>query len=168
MTLRAATPADLDAIMTIERASFVRDAWSEQMMAAELASPHNHYVVAEQAGRVIGYAGLRAPSGSHDGDIQTIALSADARGRGAGRELLTTLLEQASLRGVRDVFLDVRVDNTVAQSLYRSVGFREIGIRPNYYAAEGVDALVMQLDVPAWSDAHRGQATHGADARGAC
>lgn len=162
MTLRTATPADLDAIMTIERASFPSDAWSEPMMAAELASPHNLYLVAEDAGRVVGYAGLRAPAGANDGDIQTIALASTARGRGTGRALLTALLEQASLREVRHVFLDVRADNEVAQKLYASEGFGRIGIRANYYAADGVDAIVMQLDVPAWS------AARALDQTGAC
>ena len=150
MTLRAATAADLDAIMTIERTSFPSDAWSAPMMGEELASPHNHYLVSEDAGRIVGYAGLRAPAGAHDGDIQTIALAEPARGRGVGRAMLRALLEQASLRGVRHVFLDVRADNPVAQSLYASEGFHRIGIRANYYAADGVDAIVMQLDVPAW------------------
>jgi len=153
VTFRIATPADLAAIMTIERAAFPSDAWSEAMMAEELASPHSHYLVAEHAGRLDGYAGLRAPDGANDGDIQTIALAETARGRGTGRALLAALLEQASLRGVRNVFLDVRADNPVAQKLYASEGFREIGTRLNYYAADGVDAIVMQLDVPAWAAA---------------
>lgn len=153
MSLRPATTADLDAIMTIERAAFPSDAWSAAMMAEELASPHNHYVVAERAGRIEGYAGLRAPAGASDGDVQTIALAESARGRGAGRALLVALLEQAALRDVRHVFLDVRDDNPVAHALYVSEGFREIGRRANYYAADGVDAIVMQLDVPAWAAA---------------
>ena len=123
------------------------------MMAEELASPHNHYVVAERAGRVEGYAGLRAPAGANDGDVQTIALAESARGRGAGRALLVALLEQAALRDVRHVFLDVRDDNPVAHALYVSEGFREIGRRANYYAADGVDAIVMQLDIQAWAAA---------------
>ena len=40
MTLRDATPDDLDAIMAIERASFPTDAWSDAMMQGELDSPH--------------------------------------------------------------------------------------------------------------------------------
>jgi ribosomal-protein-alanine N-acetyltransferase len=161
---RTATPADLDAIMAIEHAAFPSDAWSAAMMAEELASPHSHYLVALGAGRIDGYAGLRAPAGANDADIQTIALAESARGRGAGRSLLTALLDQASLRGVRHVFLDVRADNPVAQKLYLSEGFQVIGTRVNYYAADGVDAIVMQLDVPAWAAA---RAADAADA-GAC
>jgi [ribosomal protein S18]-alanine N-acetyltransferase len=165
MSLRAATSDDLDDIMAIERASFEGDAWSATTMAADIASPHNWYVVSEEAGRIRGYAGLRSPEGSADADVQTIALAADARGRGRGRALLRALLAQAVSRRAREVFLDVRDDNTVAQALYASEGFVPIGRRPNYYPSDGgVDAIVMRLDLRAWSHA---QADAVAEA-GAC
>jgi [ribosomal protein S18]-alanine N-acetyltransferase len=154
VNLRTAVSGDLDAIMAIERASFGGDAWSAAAMSADLASPHNHYVVALEAGRIIGYAGLRAPAGAKDGDIQTIALDAGLRGGGRGRALLETLLTEASKRGVREVFLDVRADNPVAQSLYASTGFVEIGRRADYYPDGPTDAIVMRLDIPSWRHAH--------------
>lgn len=162
--LRAATSDDLGAIMAIERSSFPTDAWSEAMMRAELESPHNHYVVAEEAGVVVGYAGVRAPAGASDGDVQTIALDANRRGRGAGRALLHALLEFAAERRVHEMFLDVRADNPIAQGLYVSEGFREIARRPNYYAADGVDGIVMRLDLRAWTDARH----PSADDAGVC
>lgn len=155
MTLRTAGIADLDAIMALERASFATDAWSEAMMREELTSPHSHYVVDEEAGQVVGYAGLRAPARARDADIQTIAMAEDARGRGRGRALLEALLTEASVRGMRDVFLEVRADNPVAERLYASEGFVELGRRPRYYQPDDVDAVVMKLDLPAWAGARR-------------
>lgn len=151
MTLRRATPADLDAIMALERASFPTDAWSDAMMRDELASPHGWYVVIEEAGRIVGYAGLRAVRGSRDADVQTIAIAAGSRGRGRGRGLLEALLAEASARRVHDVFLEVRADNPVAQALYASEGFVEVGRRPRYYQPDDVDAVVMRLDVLGWA-----------------
>lgn len=145
--LRTATPEDLGAIMALERASFPTDAWSESAMRSELASPHGRYIVIEQGGAIAGYAGLRAVAGSHDGDIQTIAVAAASRGHGWGRALLTALIEEAERRGVRDLFLEVRADNPVAQALYGSEGFVEIGRRPHYYQPDDVDAIVMQADL---------------------
>jgi [ribosomal protein S18]-alanine N-acetyltransferase len=153
MNLRPATLDDLDGIMSLERASFPTDAWSDAMMREELASPHGWYVVAEHAGRLAGYAGLRAPRGAKDGDIQTITIAEAYRGRGRGRMLLTALLAEAAARGVREVFLEVRADNPVAQALYASEGFAEVGRRPRYYQPDDVDAVVMRLDVPAWAAA---------------
>lgn len=151
--IRPATLDDLGAIMALERASFATDAWSEPMMREELAAPHNRYFVDELAGRVIGYAGLRALSGSRDADVQTIAVAESARGRGRGRALLHALLEEAVARRAREVFLDVRADNPVAQALYASEGFAEVGRRPRYYQPDDVDAVVMRLDLDAWAAA---------------
>jgi ribosomal-protein-alanine acetyltransferase len=150
MTSRAATLDDLDAIMALERASFPSDAWSDAMMREELASPHGWYVVVEEAGRVIGYAGLRAPRGARDADIQTITIASSARGRGRGRALLRQLLEEAARRGITAVYLEVRADNPVAQKLYASEGFTEVGRRPRYYQPDDVDAIVMRVEVPGW------------------
>lgn len=150
MTLRTATVDDLRAIMALERSSFPTDAWSDAMMREELLSPHGRYVVLEEAGRLIGYGGVRAAQGGTDADIQTIALAESARGTGRGRGLLRSLLTVAAERGAREVFLEVRADNPVAHSLYVSEGFTEIARRPNYYQPDGVDAIVMRLDVRGW------------------
>ncbi|MFT4228976.1 MAG: ribosomal protein S18-alanine N-acetyltransferase [Microbacterium sp.] len=153
MTLRTAGIDDLDAIMALERASFPSDAWSAASMRAELASPHGRYVVDEEAGRLLAYGGVRAPAGVAQADIQTICVAAAARGRGRGRALLGELLREASARGAREVFLEVRADNPVAERLYVSEGFAELGRRPRYYQPDDVDAIVMRLDLAGWSAA---------------
>jgi ribosomal-protein-alanine acetyltransferase len=164
VTIRPAGVSDLDAIMALERASFPTDAWSEPMMREELAAAHNRYLVDEVAGRIVGYAGLRALPGSRDADVQTIAVSEASRGRGRGRALLHALLEQAVDLRAREVFLEVRADNPAAQALYASEGFAELGRRPRYYQPDDVDAVVMRLDLEAWVAARTPDA---ADA-GAC
>jgi ribosomal-protein-alanine N-acetyltransferase len=149
--IRPATVADLDGIMDIERRSFPTDAWSAEMMAAELASPHGLYVVdVEPAGSgefIVGYGGVRSLRGSADSDIQTIALDAAHRGSGRGRALLRVLLAEAEERGAHEVFLEVRADNPVAAGLYASEGFAEIGRRAGYYQPDDVDAIIMRLDL---------------------
>ena len=152
--IRTATPDDLAAIMALEHASFPTDAWSEAMMREELASPHGWYVIDELGGRLLGYAGLRAVQGSKDADVQTIAIAEASRGHGRGRALLAALLGEAVTRGVREVFLEVRADNPVAQGLYASEGFTELGRRPRYYQPDDVDAVVMRLDLAAWAARH--------------
>lgn len=168
MTLRTATAEDLDQIMALEHASFPTDAWSEAMMREELASPHGRYLVDEEAGRLVGYAGLRAIKGAKDADVQTIAIAEAARGRGRGRALLHGLLTEAAERGVHDVFLEVRADNPVAQALYASEGFHEVGRRPRYYQPDDVDAIVMKLDMRGWLAASVASAETAAADAGAC
>jgi len=145
--LRAATLDDLDALDTLEHITFPSDAWSREMIAAELAGPHGHYLAAvDDRGEVIGYAGLLAPAGSGQADIQTIAVAEPSRRQGIGAALLDALLAEAREREAGEVFLEVRADNPAAESLYVTRGFARIAIRPAYYQPDGVDAVVMKLE----------------------
>ncbi|GAA1437987.1 ribosomal protein S18-alanine N-acetyltransferase [Nocardiopsis tropica] len=138
--LRAMTADDVPAVITLERALFPLDAWSEDMLRDELAEPTRHYVVAESGHTVVGYAGLR--SVPPEGDVQTMAVSEQVWGRGIGSALLTELLDRAAARGVTHMFLEVRSDNPRAQDLYKRFGFVQIGVRRGYY--NGADAFVMR------------------------
>ena len=161
MTLRTATADDLAAIMDLERTSFPTDAWSKAMMREELLSPHGRYLVDVEAGRLVGYGGVRAVARAADADIQTIAIAEASRGRGRGRALLRALLQTARDRGAREVFLEVRADNPTAAALYASEGFFEIARRPRYYQPDDVDAVVMKLDLVAWAAAQQPTADAG-------
>jgi len=138
--LREMTADDVPAVMALERVLFPLDAWSEGMLRDELAEPGRHYVVAESGDAVVGYAGLRTVP--PEGDVQTMAVSEQAWGRGIGSALLTALLDQAAVRGVSHMFLEVRSDNPRAQELYKRFGFVQIGVRRGYY--DGADAFVMR------------------------
>ncbi|MFT4123455.1 MAG: ribosomal protein S18-alanine N-acetyltransferase [Microbacteriaceae bacterium] len=142
--IRRAGAGDLAAIMAIETTTFADDAWSAETMRAELASEHAFYLVDDEGGAVVGYAGLLAPAGASEGDIQTIAVAAAARGRGRGRALMDALGAEARRRGVRELFLEVRADNPLARSLYASLGFERIAERPHYYQPDDVAAIVMR------------------------
>ena len=142
--IRRATQADLDAVMAIERASFPTDAWSTSSMRGTFAS--GDAFVAESGDAVVGYGVVLAPEGG-DADVMTIAVAEQARGAGTGAALLDRMIEAARAHRSERVFLEVRADNPVAQHLYDSRGFRAIGRRPRYYQPDGVDAIVMRLDL---------------------
>ncbi len=148
LPIRDAEIDDLDAIMALETSTFVTDAWSRDMMAAELAAAHTRYVVAVDGDVVVGYAGLSAPAGAGQADVQTIAVDPRHRGRGLGAQLLGVLLDEAAGRGADDVLLEVRADNPGAQRLYERHGFAAIAVRPRYYQPDDVDAIVMRWEVP--------------------
>lgn len=170
--LRRAGVSDLEAIMAIESSVFQGDAWSDEAMRADLASPHCYYLVAlpvetptapSQVAELAGYAGLLAPRGAKEADIQTIAVAPEARRRGLGRVLMISLLNEARRRGAREVFLEVRADNPNAEALYASLGFERIGIRPHYYQPDDVDAVVMRAPLPEtetrWAEAAQSHIT---------
>jgi ribosomal-protein-alanine acetyltransferase len=150
--LRHALPGDVDAIMALETSIFENDAWSPAMMARDVADPGCYYLVAFPPGhpdRIGAYAGLLAPKGAAEADIQTIAVAETARGHGLGRTLMQTLIGEARKRGAREVFLEVRADNPTAHRLYRRLGFDDVGVRRGSYQPDNVDAIVMRLHIPA-------------------
>ena len=145
--LRPMTGRDLTAVARLEQALFGEEAWSVDMLAAELAAAGTgrYYLVAEETGVVAGYAGLLAPSGGQ-ADVLTIGVSEDRWGRGVGTALMTGLLAEARRRGCGEVYLEVRVDNGRAQRLYRQLGFAQVGLRRGYYQPSGADAVVMRRE----------------------
>jgi len=144
LRLRPMTTSDLDTVLRLELALFGDEAWSRQMLAGELGQqPATRlYLVAEDDGEIVGYAGLLAAGGQ--ADVLTIAVDTARWGQGVGSELLRQLLAEATERGCTEVFLEVRADNARAQRLYRWWGFADVGIRRGYYQPSGTDAVVMR------------------------
>jgi ribosomal-protein-alanine N-acetyltransferase len=144
VTLRRMRWWDLEAVHALETALFP-DPWSVETFWSELAHvpESRHYVVAEDDGEVVGYAGMVATG--HQADVQTVAVRADRQGRGLGGELLRALLDEARRRGAGEVLLEVRAENVAAQELYARHGFERIGVRRGYYRPGGTDAFVLRL-----------------------
>jgi len=78
--------------------------------------------------------------------IATIAVHPDYRHRGIGRRLLAEGLLQAAEGGAVKSLLEVRAGNTEALHLYYGLGYKAVGLRPNYYQTEQEDALLLNLD----------------------
>ena len=138
---------DVPAVHALEVRLFDPDQWSPEVFWSELAAGR-WYVVAEQVGPdgrggVVGYAGL-AVAGT-EADVQTVAVSPDAQGRGIGRLLLDALVAQAARQGATSVLLEVRADNPSAIRLYERTGFERIAVRRRYYRPGDIDAHVMRL-----------------------
>ena len=78
----------------------------------------------------------------HDSDMAGIfelAVRADVRRRGYGREVVTTALRWARIRGAEHAWLQVEADNLAAVGLYENFGFREV-YRYDYRRAPEVAA----------------------------
>ncbi|MFE1834923.1 ribosomal protein S18-alanine N-acetyltransferase [Streptomyces sviceus] len=145
---------DIDPVLELEKDLFPEDAWSRGMFWSELAHSRGpeatrRYVVAEEGGRIVGYAGLA--SAGELADVQTIAVARDHWGTGLGATLLTELLRAATAFECAEVMLECRIDNIRAQKLYERFGFEAIGFRRGYYQPGNVDALVMRLTDPSTS-----------------
>ncbi len=138
---------DIAAAAELERALFTADPWTEAGFWSELAGVPDtrYYVVAENGGALVGYAGLLVVAG--EADVQTVAVDGARQGAGVGRALVEELLAEAGRRGCGQVMLEVREDNEVARALYASLGFADVGRRRGYYGP-GADALLMRHVVP--------------------
>jgi len=141
---------DVGAVADLEEALFGVEAWSPELLAAEVTADQGsrYYLVADDAGVVTGYGGLLAQAGG-PADVLTLAVAGGRWGEGIGGALLDGLLAEAARRGCTEIFLEVRVDNDRAQRLYRRRGFINIGLRRGYYQPSGTDALVMRLTLAA-------------------
>jgi ribosomal-protein-alanine N-acetyltransferase len=137
---------DLPAVMQLEEELFAPDTWTAAMYREELAhTSTRHYLVADDAGAVVGYAGLIAYE--DEAHVATIGVTGARQGEGIGAQLLDALLAEADRRSPV-VLLEVRADNEHAQELYRRRGFAEIGRRRGYYQPSGTDAVVMKRTKP--------------------
>ena len=146
--LRRANELDLDPIMALEDEIYPDDAWSRENMARELGGDHTYYLVAlGEDGEIDAYAGLLAPMGTGQGDIQTVTVAPRARRQGLARTLLLQLINEARRRGAEELFLEVRIDNEGAKALYEELGFEQVAVRKGYYKG-GIDAVSMKLTVP--------------------
>jgi ribosomal-protein-alanine N-acetyltransferase len=143
-TLREMTWLDIPDLSALEPALFADDAWSERTWWAELAGrPRRSYVIGEQGGTVVGYAGVDC--GGEVADVMTIAVAPAAQGQGLGTVLLHWLIAEARRAGAEHLMLEVRADNVVAQRLYSAAGFAELSVRRRYYQPGDVDALIMRM-----------------------
>jgi ribosomal-protein-alanine N-acetyltransferase len=139
---------DVDEVMRIEQLAFLHP-WSADLFRREMEHDWSTILVAEEpwegGHRLLGFIIFWLV---HDEiHILNVATDPAQRRRGAAKALLRACLAQGREKGGRMATLEVRRSNKPAIDLYASFGFRNVGIRPNYYADEGEDAIVMNLDL---------------------
>ncbi len=142
--IRQMQASDIDAVVSVENQSFStpwsRTAFEEEINGNDLA----HYLVVEEEGQLVGYGGFWIVV--DEAHVTNVALLPECRGRGLGTLLLEHMILSAKMLGAVSMTLEVRPSNTAARNLYSRRGFVERGLRPNYYAELGEDALIMWLD----------------------
>ena len=140
--IRRARPEDLEPVTELEQRCFSRP-WSYQSFAFELGSRDAWFSVAEDGGRIVGFAILHRFI--DEAELFSIAVDEEYRRRGVGDMLLTDVIGGARLHGMVKVFLEVRQSNSAARSMYLKHGFEVYGLRRNYYDDPKEDAMLMEL-----------------------
>ena len=146
---------DLDAVVEIERVSHPAP-WAPQVFIEELAREWAHLDVLRPGPgeSILGFVNFWLV---HDEvHLLNVAVHPDARRRGAASRLIEHTIDFAWRAGCRYVTLEVRRSNLGAIRLYQNFGFRQVGIRRDYYVQNREDAIVMLLEQGGKSDGGSG------------
>lgn len=133
--------AAIDQIMALMETAFDErwgERWNRRQVEDALAFPANQALLIapdgaaweEEMGQAAGFALARHVAG--ETELLLIAIAPQHRRKGLARRLVELLAMSAKNRGSRKVFLEMRANNEAA-GLYRSLGFRPIGRRRDYY-----------------------------------
>jgi len=138
--LRPMRPEDLTAVMAVELSAYTHP-WTENIFRDCLRVGYQCWV-AEIDQQLAGYSVMSVAVG--EAHILNICIDPARQGQGMGRQLLQRMLHMAGELQADTAYLEVRESNQVAQALYESIGFNQIGQRRGYYPAVGgdEDALV--------------------------
>lgn len=139
-----------EALSTLHQEDFVRP-WSQDEFVALLNDSAVFGFAALEVGRKVGPVGfVLARQAAGEGEILTVAVARSHRRLGLGWRLMDAVLRRLHGDRADVLFLEVDERNVGAVALYRQLGFRQVGQRPNYYdSGEGgrSNALVMRRDL---------------------
>ena len=134
-----------DAFAALEQAAFGAASWGADSFTAGVgASGVTSIIVCAADEAAVGFAMWRALG--EEGEILTLGVVPAFRRSGAGRSLLQSILNDAEVKGVSALFLEVDSKNIAARRLYEKHGFSPIGERRGYYK-DGGDAVVLKRKI---------------------
>ena len=140
----------LPQVLQVELSAYAHP-WSERNFADSLQAGYQAQLVvagpAEQP-EVLGY--FVAMKGVDEVHLLNITVAPAFQGQGWARVMLDALDVWSRGQGAQWLWLEARVGNARARAVYESHGFRQVGVRRNYYPASaeqprGEDAVVMSL-----------------------
>lgn len=146
LILRRADAADADAVYAVGAACF-SDAWRAETVVRDMAGAHSLYLAAEKDGSLLGYACYWFVM--DEAQLVNIGVSPAVRRQGIARRLLEAGISAAKERGMASMYLEVRVSNIPAQTLYRSYGFAVKALRKAVYEKPVEDGYIMAVSLEA-------------------
>jgi len=143
MKIRPMRLQDLTNVLEIEHEVFA-EPWSRLSFEAELEKDYARCAVLQIGTSVVGFTICwEIVDELH---IANVAVSPSHQRKGLAETLVCDALKRAAHCAV--AVLEVRRSNHAARALYVKLGFKETGVRKNYYASEGEDAILMELPLP--------------------
>ncbi|HIB55610.1 MAG: ribosomal protein S18-alanine N-acetyltransferase [Gammaproteobacteria bacterium] len=130
--IRSMQSLDLTVVAEIERDSYSFP-WNYGIFHDCLLAGCDSLVLVT-SGAIVGYGVMSVATG--EAHLLNLCVHPSVQRLGYGRRLLSALLVRAEEAKVGEVFLEVRPSNQIALNLYRSAGFKQIGVRLSYYRAD--------------------------------
>ncbi len=150
ITIRRAEVSDLKEIHQIEVECFPEDAFSQSQMKEIIKDPDFIFLVAIMNEHIVGFiiGGLEDFRDKTVGHVYSIDVKPEYRNRGIGSLLLESMENHLVKEGVKECYLEVRVDNMAARNLYFKHKYRFFELLSNYYGV-GKDGirLIKKLSV---------------------
>jgi ribosomal-protein-alanine N-acetyltransferase len=145
MHIRRATPADIPAMMALEKRAATAAHWSVEQYETAVANqaPSRVVLVIEEEAGIQGFIVGKALD--EEWEVENIAVAGSARRHGLGTRLLGEFLDSARGRGAQAILLEVRESNLAARRLYEKWAFVESGRRKRYYHEPEEDAIVYRF-----------------------
>ena len=134
LAIRRGLQEDLAAVDAIQSASPEASHWN----VADYLTYGLWVAVAQD--RIAGFVVSRSV-GAGEGELLNVAVAQEFRRSGVGTALVRAVLEEFP----GGVFLEVRESNVVAVNLYKSMGFKAVGRRQDYYEFPTEAAIVMKF-----------------------
>jgi ribosomal-protein-alanine N-acetyltransferase len=134
LLIRPGTAADLPEVSAIQEASPEAAQWDPADYLGY------HFLVAALPERVAGFLVFRN-LGADECEVLNLVVSGDFRRKRVGRALFQAMI--AGYPGA--IFLEVRESNVNAQEFYKSLNFKVISKRDNYYQRPPEAAIVMKF-----------------------
>ena len=107
------------------------DFWTYDVFKDELLSKNSKYIIGLIDSEIVGFAGVKIVD--DQADIMNIVVKKSCRKKGIGFILLNELINICTNLNVSSIFLEVNENNLPAISLYKKIGFEQVGYRKNYY-----------------------------------
>ena len=144
----AMTPAWLTAVARLERSAYEHP-WSAANFADSIDAGYQaQLLTAGQAPDAVLLGYFVAMKGLDEVHLLNITVAPAHQRQGWACVMLDALALWSRGQGARWLWLEVRVGNTRAKSIYERYGFRQMGVRRNYYPATAAgreDAIVMSF-----------------------
>ena len=140
MIIRKMEPKDCKGVFEVEQACFSVP-WSFHSFQTLFDYDGNHYLVAEESGKIIGFIGLMVIG--EEADITNVAVLSEYRKNGVGASLVESIITLAKEKNITKIMLEVRSSNESAIHLYEKYGFFFLCKRKNYYEKPKEDADIM-------------------------